>query len=120
MTVVGRKELPPQSAAELLDYIRINKDEVTIGNAGVGGPSHLCGMLLMSRLDTPMTTVPCKGTGPAMTDLLGARSAGVPFVGRVADGEDDPFAAESVLTIGTMSELDALWDRLAVAPPPVP
>ena len=58
MTVVGRKDLPPTSASELLDYIRTNKDHVTIGNAGLGGPSHLCGMLLMSRLDTPMTTVP--------------------------------------------------------------
>ena len=52
----------------------MNKDKVTIGNAGVGGPSHLCGMLLMSQLDTPMTTVPYKGTGPAMTaDLLGGQ-----------------------------------------------
>ena len=73
MTVVGRKDLPPNSAVELLDYIRINKDKVTIGNAGVGGPSHLCGMLLMSQLDTPMTPVPYKGTGPAMTDLLGGQ-----------------------------------------------
>jgi tripartite-type tricarboxylate transporter receptor subunit TctC len=73
MTVVGRKDLPPKSAVELLDYIRTNKDKVTIGNAGIGGPSHLCGMLLMSRLDAPMTTVPYKGTGPAMTDLLGGQ-----------------------------------------------
>ena len=57
----------------MLDYIRERKDEVTYANAGLGGGSHICGMLLMSALDTQLTTVPYKGTGPAMTDLLGGQ-----------------------------------------------
>lgn len=58
--------------------------------------------------------------GDAMTDLLGAREAGVPFVGRVADGEPDPFTEERVVTVRTLAELDAAWDRLSAVPPPVP
>lgn len=58
--------------------------------------------------------------GDAMTDLLGARAAGVPFVGRVAAGEPDPFAREQVTTVPTMVELDAAWERLSAEPPPVP
>ena len=73
MTVVGKADLPPNSAAELLVYIRTNKDAITIGNAGLGGPSYLCGMLIMSMLDTPMTPVSYKGVGPAMIDLLGGQ-----------------------------------------------
>ena len=73
MTVVGRPDLPAESVDELLEYIRTNKEDVTYGNAGVGGPSHLCGMMLSSRLDAPMTMVPYKGTGPALTDLLGGQ-----------------------------------------------
>jgi tripartite-type tricarboxylate transporter receptor subunit TctC len=73
MTVVGKADLPPNSAAELVDYIRTNKDQITIGNAGLGGPSHLCGMLIMSMLDSPMTPVSYKGVGPAMIDLLGGQ-----------------------------------------------
>ena len=73
MTVVGKADLPPNSAGEFFDYIRANKDRVTIGNAGLGGPSHLCGMLIMSMLDTPMTPVPYKGVGPAMIDLVGGQ-----------------------------------------------
>jgi tripartite-type tricarboxylate transporter receptor subunit TctC len=73
MTLVARSDLPPNSAGELLDYIRANKDEVTYGHAGIGGGAHICGMLLMEALDTQMTTVPYKGTGPAMTDLLGGQ-----------------------------------------------
>ena len=73
MTVVGKADLPPNSASELFDYIRTNKDQITIGNAGLGGPSHLCGMLIMSMLDAPMTPVSYKGVGPAMIDLLGGQ-----------------------------------------------
>ena len=71
MTIVARTDFPPGSVAELIEYIKTNKDQVTLANAGIGSASHLCGMLLMDALDTPMTTVPYKGTGPAMTDLHG-------------------------------------------------
>jgi tripartite-type tricarboxylate transporter receptor subunit TctC len=73
MTLVARSDFPPASIAELIAYIKENGDQVTLANAGVGSASHLCGMLLMDALDTPMTTVPYKGTGPAMTDLLGSQ-----------------------------------------------
>lgn len=73
MTLVGRADPPPNSAAEVLDYIRDHKDEVAYGNAGVGGPSHLCGLLLENRLESPLVMVPYKGTGPALTDLLGGQ-----------------------------------------------
>ena len=73
MTLVARGDYPPSTVGELLDYIRTNKENVTYAHAGVGSASHLCGMLLMDALDVSMTTVPYKGTGPAMTDLLGGQ-----------------------------------------------
>ena len=73
MTLVARADFAPNTIGELLDYIRTNKDMVTYAHAGVGSASHLCGMLLMEALDAPMTTVAYKGTGPAMTDLLGGQ-----------------------------------------------
>lgn len=73
MTLVGRKDLPPETANEALDYIRANGEQVAFGNAGVGGPSYLCGLLLQNRLETPMIMVPYGGTGPALTDLLGGQ-----------------------------------------------
>jgi tripartite-type tricarboxylate transporter receptor subunit TctC len=53
--------------------VKANKDKVTVANAGIGAASHLCGMMFMSAIQTPLTTVPYKGTGPAMTDLLGGQ-----------------------------------------------
>lgn len=73
MTIVARKDFPAKDVPELLAYLKANKDKVTYANAGVGSASHLCGMLFMSALDTQLTTVPYKGTGPAMNDLLGGQ-----------------------------------------------
>jgi len=73
MTMVARKDFPPNTLRELIAHVKANKDKVTYANAGIGGASHLCGMLFMSAIDTDLTTVPYKGTGPAMNDLLGGQ-----------------------------------------------
>jgi tripartite-type tricarboxylate transporter receptor subunit TctC len=73
MTIVARKDLEPTDLKGLIEYAKANKDVVTVANAGIGAASHLCGMLFMSAIETPLVTVPYKGTGPAMTDLLGGQ-----------------------------------------------
>ncbi|WP_424753186.1 tripartite tricarboxylate transporter substrate binding protein BugD [Methylobacterium sp.] len=73
MTVVARKDFEPTDIASYIAWVKEHGDEVLYGHAGVGSASHLCGMLLMDALDVKMTTVPYKGTGPAMTDLLGGQ-----------------------------------------------
>jgi len=73
MTLVAKKALPPNTLRELIAYLKANKDKVSYANAGLGSASHLCGMLLMSAIDTDLTTVPYKGTAPAMNDLLGGQ-----------------------------------------------
>jgi tripartite-type tricarboxylate transporter receptor subunit TctC len=71
MTFVARGDFEAKSMPELVEYAKAHKDTVTVANAGIGSASHLCGMLFMSSIGTPLTTVPYKGTGPAMNDLLG-------------------------------------------------
>jgi tripartite-type tricarboxylate transporter receptor subunit TctC len=73
MVIVGRKDLEPKDLKSLIEYVKANKDKVTYAHAGVGAASHLCGMLFMSKIETPLTTVPYKGTGPALTDLIGGQ-----------------------------------------------
>ncbi|HUQ27290.1 MAG TPA: tripartite tricarboxylate transporter substrate binding protein BugD [Usitatibacter sp.] len=73
MTVIANKDFPPKDMQGLIAYVKANKDKVTYANAGVGAASHLCGMLLLSAMQTDVTTVPYKGTGPAMTDLIGGQ-----------------------------------------------
>jgi tripartite-type tricarboxylate transporter receptor subunit TctC len=73
MSFVARRDFPATTLGELIDYVKLHKETVTFANAGVGGASHLCGMLFMSAVSTPVTSVPYKGTGPAMNDLLGGQ-----------------------------------------------
>lgn len=73
MTILARNGLEAKNLKELIDYAKANKDKVTVANAGIGAASHLCGMMFMSAIETPLVTVPYKGTGPAMTDLLGGQ-----------------------------------------------
>jgi tripartite-type tricarboxylate transporter receptor subunit TctC len=73
MTVIGRSTLPAANFAELQKWLAANKGKANLANAGLGSASHLCGLLLMSALKADVTTVPYKGTAPAMTDLLGGQ-----------------------------------------------
>lgn len=73
MTMVARKDFPAKDVKEMIAYVKANKDKVTYANAGLGSASHLCGMLFMTAIQADLTTVPYKGTGPAMNDLLGGQ-----------------------------------------------
>jgi tripartite-type tricarboxylate transporter receptor subunit TctC len=73
MTIVARSNFPANNLKEVIDYVKKNKDKVTYANAGLGAASHLCGMLFMTAIQTDLTTVPYKGTAPAMNDLLGGQ-----------------------------------------------
>ena len=73
MTLIGRPSLPANNFAELRTWLNANKGKVNLANAGLGAASHLCGLLFMNALKFDMTTVPYKGTGPAMTDLIGGQ-----------------------------------------------
>ena len=73
MTLIGKPGLPAGSYADLQKWLGANQGKVNLANAGLGSASHLCGLLFQSTLKMEMTTVPYKGTGPAMTDLLGGQ-----------------------------------------------
>jgi tripartite-type tricarboxylate transporter receptor subunit TctC len=73
MTVIGRPTLPANNMAELKTWVNQNKGKINLANAGIGAASHLCGLLFQQALAVDMTTVPYKGTAPAMTDLIGGQ-----------------------------------------------
>jgi tripartite-type tricarboxylate transporter receptor subunit TctC len=73
MTLVGRSTLPANNYGELAKWLGDNKGKINLANAGLGSASHLCGLMFQSSIKIDMTTVPYKGTAPAMTDLLGGQ-----------------------------------------------
>jgi tripartite-type tricarboxylate transporter receptor subunit TctC len=73
MTLIATKKTPAATFAEFLPYAKANKDKLTYATAGIGSASHLCGLVFMGAIQTDFTTVPYKGTGPAMNDLVGGQ-----------------------------------------------
>jgi tripartite-type tricarboxylate transporter receptor subunit TctC len=73
MTIIARADFPPGDVPSLIAYVQENADTITMGNAGIGGASHLCGMLFQNAIEAPIVSVPYRGTGPAMTELLGGQ-----------------------------------------------
>lgn len=73
MLLLGRKNFPPNNFKELEAYIKANGNKISMANAGPGAVSQLCGLLFQSRLGVRLTNIPYKGTGPALTDLMGGQ-----------------------------------------------
>ncbi|WP_447778119.1 tripartite tricarboxylate transporter substrate-binding protein [Variovorax boronicumulans] len=73
MVLLGNKALTPISFRELVPYVKANAAKLSLANAGIGSASHLCGLLFQSALQTELTTVPYKGTAPALVDLMGGQ-----------------------------------------------
>jgi tripartite-type tricarboxylate transporter receptor subunit TctC len=72
-TLIGRPTLTSKNFAELRKWIAEDPGKINLAHAGVGSASHLCGLMLQSALKATMTPVPYKGTGPALTDLMGGQ-----------------------------------------------
>ena len=73
MTIVGKTALEAKTIQELIAWIKTNKATATYAHAGIGSASHLCGLMFLHAINTQLTAVSYRGTGPAMTDLLGGQ-----------------------------------------------
>ena len=71
--LVVNPNVPVRSAAELSAYARANPGKLSFGSSGAGSASHLSGALFAQMTGIEMLHVPYRGTGPAVTDLLGGR-----------------------------------------------
>jgi tripartite-type tricarboxylate transporter receptor subunit TctC len=72
-TLIAKPSMPAKTFDELRKYIAADPSKINLAHAGVGSASQLCGLMLQSALKTNLTSVPYKGTGPAMTDLMGGQ-----------------------------------------------
>ena len=73
MVIVARNEFPTKDLNEFVAYLKANQKKVSLAHAGVGSASHLCGLMMMNVLGVQLNEIPYKGTGPALTDLMGGQ-----------------------------------------------
>lgn len=70
-SLVVHPSFPAKTVAELITYAKANPAKVSFGSAGVGTASHVSGEYFATAAGIKLVHVPYKGTGPALTDLIG-------------------------------------------------
>jgi tripartite-type tricarboxylate transporter receptor subunit TctC len=113
MTIVGKANLAPKNASELMAWVKQNKATATYGHAGVGSASHLCALMFQSSLNAQMTGVSYRGTGPAMTDLLGGQfdwmcDQTTTTTAQIREGKIKGYAATTLKRLAVLPDLPTL------------
>lgn len=70
IVLMTKKTLPVANLQELIAFVRKNKDKAFYGTAGTGSVSDTSGILFNAAIKEAPTSVPYRGTGPAMNDLV--------------------------------------------------
>jgi tripartite-type tricarboxylate transporter receptor subunit TctC len=70
-SLVVHPSFPAKTVAELVAYAKANPGKVNFGSAGIGTVGHITGEYFAQATGIQIVHIPYKGTGPAMSDLLG-------------------------------------------------
>ena len=73
LVVVVHPSLPAKSVNELIQYAEAHANQINFASSGTGSIAHLAPEMFMAMAKIRMTHIPYKGTGPALTDLLGGQ-----------------------------------------------
>jgi tripartite-type tricarboxylate transporter receptor subunit TctC len=108
--IVVHPSLPVRSVKELIAAARNKPATIPYGSAGTGSITHLASELFCMMAGVRMIHIPYKGTGPAMTDLLGGQiqvifGTSVSVAGHIKGGKLVPLAVTGPRRMATLPEL---------------
>jgi len=109
--LVVHPSVPARTVKELVAHARANPGKLSYASSGNGASSHLAGVLVNNVAGTDFVHVPYKGTGPALTDLLG---------GQVAMTFTDVLTALPYIKAGKLRALGVTTKERSQALPDVP
>jgi len=112
-SLVVNPSFSAKTVAELIAYAKANPGKVNFGSAGAGTASHITGEYFARAAGITLVHIPYKGTGPALTDLLGGHIpmafAPVPAShANVAAGKLRALAVTSTTRSGLMPEVPTI------------
>ncbi|MBO9651036.1 MAG: tripartite tricarboxylate transporter substrate binding protein [Variovorax sp.] len=109
--LVVNPSVPVKNVKELIAYAKSNPGKLSYASSGNGASSHLAGVLFNSMAGVDLQHIPYKGTGPALTDLLG---------GQVSMSFTDVLTAMPYLKTGKLRALGVTTAQRSQALPDVP
>ncbi len=100
MVLTAAPKTPATNWAEFLSFIKNKNSPVSIATAGNGSSNHLALELLVRQANLPLLHVPYKGSGPAITDVLGSQVDGMvdqlsASIGHIREGRMKALAVTS-------------------------
>jgi tripartite-type tricarboxylate transporter receptor subunit TctC len=73
LILIANNDVPVKNVAELVALARSQPGKLTYASFGQGSAAHLAGEMFCAMTGTEIVHVPFKGSGPAITELLGGR-----------------------------------------------
>jgi tripartite-type tricarboxylate transporter receptor subunit TctC len=71
LLLAGKKAIPGSGPKDFIAWMKTEGSKMAIAHGGIGTNTHLCGVLLGNLLGFKPRFVAYRGSGPAITDLLG-------------------------------------------------
>ncbi|MCA0405843.1 MAG: tripartite tricarboxylate transporter substrate binding protein BugD [Proteobacteria bacterium] len=109
--IVTRKDFPAKDLKEFSAYVKANENKINHADAGPGAVSNVTCILLHDMLKVNPVTVPYKGTGPLLNDLMS---------GKVDYACDQIVNLTPQIKAGTIKAIAVATEKRAPALPDVP
>src|SRR6202163_646630 len=111
LVLVGRKDLPPNTLAELLAFMKTERLKAAL--PGYGATGHLATTLLAQEARVTVDQIPYRGAAPAMTDLMGGHvdlyfAAPQSVVPQVKSGQLKAYGVTSKTRLEQLPEVESL------------
>ena len=115
MLLLVHPSLPANNLRELIAHIKSRPEPFAFASIGSGTPSHLALELFREMAGVQLTHVPYKGSGPALTALLGGQEAMVLFDSVLSSMSHVKSSRLKAIAVSTAERLPALPDVPTVA-----
>jgi tripartite-type tricarboxylate transporter receptor subunit TctC len=119
LILVVHPSSPPKNFKEFLDWTKNYKGDLNFGSAGIGSGGHLAGELYKQMTGVKATHIPYKGTGPALTGLLGQEYQ-FNFMGLLAGSQMHRQGRLKALAVTTLKRSPGLPELPTVAESGIP
>jgi tripartite-type tricarboxylate transporter receptor subunit TctC len=102
--------LPVKSLPELATYAKANPGKLNYASSGNGSLQHVTGAMLNQIAGIDIVHVPYKGTGPAITDILGGTvdvtfTTAPPLLGHIKAGKMRPLAVTGKVRLASLPDV---------------
>jgi tripartite-type tricarboxylate transporter receptor subunit TctC len=108
--IVVRPDLPAKTLPEMISYAKANPGKLNYASSGNGSLQHVTGEMIRQLAGVDITHVPYKGTGPALTDLLGGNvdmtfTTAPPLLGHIKAGKLRALAVTGNMTLPSLPDV---------------